>query len=111
MDRRPSDLAPISFAALADDLKAVWSDPATDVRIKKCIVRTVTHEAIAYPDDVAAEIVIVIHWMGGAHTEHRLPRRRRGQRNATPADIVEAVGISPSSLTTMSLPGSSTAMD
>lgn len=29
--------------------------------------------------------------MGGAHTEHRLPRRRRGQRNSTRADIVEAV--------------------
>jgi len=29
--------------------------------------------------------------VGGAHTEHRLPRRRRGQRNSTPADIVEAV--------------------
>lgn len=28
---------------------------------------------------------------GGAHTEIRLPKRRRGQRNATPPDIVEAV--------------------
>ena len=34
---------------------------------------------------------MTIHWAGGAHTEHRLPRRRRGQRNSTPADIVEAV--------------------
>ena len=42
-------------------------------------------------DDETAEIVIVVHWTGGAHTEHRLPRRRRGQRNSTPADIVEAV--------------------
>jgi hypothetical protein len=32
-----------------------------------------------------AEIVIQIHWAGGAHTELRLPRRRRGQRNSTPA--------------------------
>ena len=38
-----------------------------------------------------AEIVLTIHWVGGAHTEHRLPRRRRGQRNSTSADIVEAV--------------------
>ena len=27
----------------------------------------------------------------GIHTEYRLPRRRRGQRNSTSADIVEAV--------------------
>ena len=90
---RQSDLAPISFAALADDLDAVWSAPTTDARLKKRIVRTVVHEAIADLDDAAAEIVIVIHWMGGAHTEHRLPRRRRGQRNATSTDIVAAVGI------------------
>ena len=48
-------------------------------------------EAVADLDDSTAEIVILIHWVGGAHTEHRLPRRRRGQRNGTPADVVEAV--------------------
>ena len=90
---RQTDLAPISFVALADDLETVWSASTTDVRLKKRIVRTVIHEAIADLDDAAAEIVIVIHWVGGAHTEHRLPRRRRGQRNATSADIVQAVGV------------------
>jgi DNA invertase Pin-like site-specific DNA recombinase len=83
--------APVSFAALAEDLEAVWSAPTTDARLKKRIVRTVIHEAIADLDDRTAEIVILIHWVGGAHTEHRLPRRRRGQRNSTPADTVEAV--------------------
>ena len=33
----------------------------------------------------------MIHWVGGVHTELRLPKRRRGQRNATPDDIVDAV--------------------
>src|SRR5690242_8965464 len=88
--RRPA-LEPISFGALADDLEAVWTAPTTDARLKKRIVRTVIREAVADLDDATAEIVIVVHWMGGAHTEHRLPRRRRGQRNSTPADIVEAV--------------------
>lgn len=81
----------ISFADLAKDLEAVWSAPTTDARLKKCIVRTVIHEAIADIDEDAAEIVLAIHWVGGAHTEHRLPRRRRGQRNSTPPDVVEAV--------------------
>ena len=54
-------------------------------------MRTVIHEAIADLDERTAEIVILIHWVGGAHTEHRLPRRTRGQRNSTPTDIVEAV--------------------
>jgi hypothetical protein len=42
-------------------------------------------------DEAASEIVLTIHWVGGVHTEHRLPRRRRGQRNSTSADIVKAV--------------------
>ena len=84
-------IAEVSFAALAEDLAAVWAAPTTDARLKKRIVRTVIHEAIADLDDATSEIVIVIHWVGGAHTEHRLPRRRRGQRNATPADLVEAI--------------------
>ncbi len=82
---------PVSFAALAEDLQAVWAAPTTDARLKKRIVRAVIREVVADLDGQTAEIVLLIHWMGGAHTEHRLPRRRRGQRNSTPADVVEAV--------------------
>ena len=42
-------------------------------------------------DDAAAEIVLVVHWIGGVHSEMRLPRRRRGQRNSTSADIIATV--------------------
>jgi hypothetical protein len=69
----------------------MWAAPTTDARLRKRIVRTVIHEAIADLDDATAEIVLTIHWVGGAHTEHRLPRRRRGQRNSTSGDVVEAV--------------------
>ena len=83
--------APPSLATLANDLKVVWSAPTTDARIKKRIVRTVINEVIADIDADAAEIVLLIHWMGGVHTELRLPRRRRGQRNSTSPDIINAV--------------------
>jgi hypothetical protein len=85
------ELTPVSFVALAKNLQAVWSAPTTDARLKKRIVRTVIQEALADLDDITAEIVLTIHWVGGIHTEHRLPRRRRGQRNSTSADIIEAV--------------------
>jgi hypothetical protein len=49
------------------------------------------NEVIADIDAKAAEIVLVIHRMGGVHTELRLPRRRHGQRNSASSDIVEAV--------------------
>jgi hypothetical protein len=74
-----SDLASISFTALAEDFQTVWSAPTTDARLKKRIVRTVIHEAMADLDDTTSEIVLTIHWVGGNHTQHRLPRRRRGQ--------------------------------
>ena len=74
--------SPPSLATLANYLKVVWSAPTTDARLKKRIVRTVINEVIADIDADAGEIVLLIHWMGGVHTELRLPRRRRGQRNS-----------------------------
>ncbi|NGO56278.1 recombinase family protein, partial [Mesorhizobium camelthorni] len=87
----PSPLSATDLTALVADLKAVWAAPTTDARLKKRIVRTVIHEVVADIDDAASEIVLLIHWIGGVHTELRLPKRRRGQRNATPGDIVTAV--------------------
>ena len=86
-----SSYSMLDMAALAGNLRAVWAAPSTDARLKKRIVRTVIHEVIADLDDVASEIVLVIHWAGGVHTELRLPKRRRGQRNATPDGLIEAV--------------------
>src|SRR4029453_7250323 len=80
-----------SLGAFADNLKTVCAPPTTDARLKKRIVRTVIREVIADIDAEAGMIVLLIHWMGGVHTELRLPRRRRGQRNSTSPDIVAAV--------------------
>ena len=89
------DPTPIPFATLARDLEAVWNAPTTDARLKKRIVRTLIHEVVADIDADAAngtgEVVLVVHWMGGVHTELRLPRKRRGQRNSTPLETVEAI--------------------
>ena len=73
-----------TWQALANDLRAVWSASTTDARLKKRIVRTLIQEVIADIDDESSEIVLVIHWVGGVHTELRLPKRRRGttQRHA-----------------------------
>jgi len=48
-------------------------------------------EVIADIDQEAAEIVLVVHWISGVRSEMRLPRRRRGQRNSTSADVIDAV--------------------
>ena len=82
---------PVSLGMLASTLETVWSAPTTDARLKKRIVRTLIQEVVADIDDAAAEIVLVVHWIGGLHSEMRLPRRRRGQRNSTSADVIAAV--------------------
>jgi hypothetical protein len=89
---RPMPAAdPATLASLATDLKTVWTAPTTDARLKKRIVRTLIHEVVADIDDAASEIILIVHWVGGAHSELRLPKRRRGQRNSTSADIIQAV--------------------
>jgi DNA invertase Pin-like site-specific DNA recombinase len=82
------------FEQLAEDLETVWNHPQCDVRVKKRIVRTLIHEVIADVDVAASEIVLVIHWQGGVHTELRVPRRRRGHHgHETAKDIVAAVRV------------------
>ncbi|MFK0276098.1 recombinase family protein [Ensifer sp. NPDC090286] len=88
---QPLPMSASQATALAGNLRTVWTAPTTDARLKKRIVRTLINEVVADLDDGTSEIVLVIHWVGGVHTELRLPKRRRGQRNATPDDIVDAV--------------------
>jgi hypothetical protein len=80
-----------AFTTLANDLQAVWKAPSTDARLKKRIVRAVIREVIADINPKAGEICLLIRWAEGVHTELRLPRRRRGQRNSTSPDIIAAV--------------------
>ncbi len=79
------------FTNLADDLDIVWNDPETDAGLKKRIVRTLIHEVIADIDHEASEVVLIIHWKGGVHTELRVPRRKRGSATRTNPDIIAAV--------------------
>ena len=63
------------FGDLKTDLRTVWEDSKTDMRLKKRIVRTLIEEVIADVDSIAGEVILVIHWKGGVHTEVRLRRR------------------------------------
>jgi hypothetical protein len=82
------------FEDLAADLEAVWQNPHADIRLKKRLVRTLIHEIVVDTDSVAGEVILVIHWKGGVHTELRVPRRRRGQcATHTSKDVVDAVRV------------------
>ena len=92
--RRKASATREEFEGLAGNLEAVWSHPQTDTRLKKRIVRALVEEVVVDVDSEAGEIIAVVHWTGGIHTEFRIPRRRRGYSRAhTSKEIVEAVRI------------------
>lgn len=78
--------------SLAQDLPAVWNAPSTDMRLKQRIMRILIEEIIADVDESNREIVLLIHWAGGRHSELRLKKRETGQhRRCTSMEAVEVV--------------------
>ena len=65
--------------ALAQDLVTVWNAPSTDMRHKQRLVQLLIHEIVVDVDDGRHEVVVVIHWVGGRHTEVRVARVRAGR--------------------------------
>ena len=90
----PADTIPTieEFSTLAERLEEIWQCADTDTRLRKRIVRSLIREIIVDVDDAASEIVLMIHWVGGLHTEARVPRRRRGQNSShTAPETLDAV--------------------
>ena len=80
------------LGALGADLTGAWESPETDVRLKKRVIRTLIEEVVVDIDVEQSEVLLVIHWKGGIHSELRVPRRRRGQAGPrTDTDVVEAI--------------------
>jgi DNA invertase Pin-like site-specific DNA recombinase len=60
---------------LSTHVRRIWNHPRATIVLKKQIVRTLIREIVADVED--DEIVLIIHWAGGHHTELREPRRLR----------------------------------
>ncbi len=68
---------------LAKRLPEVWNDDRTDARAKQRIVRVLIEEVIADVDLDKGEVLLVVRWAGGRHSELRAKRRRLGQHRLT----------------------------
>jgi hypothetical protein len=81
-----------ALLSLAANLPAVWNSELADNRLKQRIVRMLIQEVVADVDVNAREIVLVVHWMGGRHTELRTEKPRSGAHGrATSADCFDIV--------------------
>lgn len=79
---------------LANDLDRTWNAPQVTPQTKKRLLRCVIHEIVVDLDDVKRDVILVVHWMGGVHTELHIGRPRRGENSVqTAKDIVEAVRL------------------
>jgi DNA invertase Pin-like site-specific DNA recombinase len=78
--------------SLAQDLPAVWNFPSTDMRLKQRIVRILIREIVADVEQEKKEIVLLIHWAGGRHSELRVKKNGLGKhRRCTSVEAVEIV--------------------
>jgi DNA invertase Pin-like site-specific DNA recombinase len=79
------------LAGLADDLSAAWNAPKTTMRTRQRLVRALITEIIADVDEAAGEIVLVIHWKGGQHSELRVRKPRTGEHGCNTPEQALAV--------------------
>jgi DNA invertase Pin-like site-specific DNA recombinase len=79
------------FTGLAVDLEAAWNAPSVTMRSRQQLVRTLIADIIAGYDASSREIVLVIHWRGGQHSELRVQKPRSGEHECRTSE--EAVAV------------------
>ena len=79
------------FTGLADDLSAAWKAPRTTMRTRQRLVRALITEIVVDIDAMAGEIVLVIHWKGGVHSELRVRKPRTGEHGCSTPEQALAV--------------------
>lgn len=94
-DERSNETARIpdkdTLRNLAHDLADVWNLPTTDMRLKQRIVRILVAEIVADVDQENQQIVLLIHWNGGQHSELRVKKNATGRHSR--CTNIEAIEI------------------
>lgn len=78
--------------SLAQDLSTIWNSPSTDMRLKQRLVRILMDEIVVDVDQQSSEVVLVLHWAGGRHSELRVKKNGIGQhRRCTNLDAIGVI--------------------
>lgn len=88
---KPATVDREALLSLAQDLGAIWKSSASDMRTKQRLTRTLIEEIVVDVDDDKREVVLVIHWRGGQHSETRVRKPQPGEhlmRNPVEVDEV-----------------------
>ncbi len=91
-DTAPSAEERERLLELGEDLAAAWEHPDASPKLKKRILRTVLVEIVADISESEPEVVLKLHWAGGAHTDLRVRKYRTGEhRYKTDRKVLDLV--------------------
>ena len=79
------------FTGLAADLEAAWNAPGTTMRTRQRLVRALITDIVADVDEDARDVILVIHWRGGQHSELRVRKPATGEHGCRASDEALAV--------------------
>ena len=81
-----------SLLAMADDLAMVWDRGEAGMKEKQRIVRVLIEEIVVDVDEDLGEVILLVHWRGGQHSELRLKKPKSGehtkQTGQEPVEII-----------------------
>ena len=81
-----------NFTDLAMDLEAAWNAPATTMRTRQRLLRTLVTDIVAGVNKTAREVVLVIHWRGGQHSQMRVQMPASGDHGVrTPEQAANVI--------------------
>lgn len=81
-----------ALLALGKDLGSVWNSSSSDMRTKQRLVRTLIEEIVVDIDVEEREVVLVIHWRGGQHSEVRVRKPESGEHTMkTSVEVAEVI--------------------
>lgn len=91
LQRAQSEAQQPDFNGLAEDLSSAWHAPGVTTRARQQLLRALVNDIVVDVDDQAREIIFVIHWRGGRHSELRVAKPCSGEHGCTTSD--EAVEV------------------
>jgi len=79
------------FTGIAADLEAAWNASGVTMRARQQLARTLISEIIVRYEASSGEIVLIIHWRGGQHSELRVRKPKSGEHACRTSE--EAVAV------------------
>lgn len=77
--------------SLAVDLQSAWNAATTAMSAKQRLVRALIREIVVDVEDATREVILVIHWHGGQHSELRVKKPGLGEHTKSASPEADAI--------------------